>query len=83
MFAKTSPTTRTDASARGRSDDASWTTDDSRGRDDLARLGLVDDRPEPADSREALTELRLDGGSPDRRRDPKGYDATWTTRRII
>lgn len=83
MFSKTSPTPRTDLTTRGRSDDASWTPDGPRGRDDLARLGLVDDRSEPLDAREALTELRLDGGSPDRRRDPKGSDATWTTRRIF
>ena len=83
MNSKTSPAPRTDSTARGRSDDASWATEGSRDRDDLARLGLVDDRPEPVDAREALTELRLDGGSPDRRRDPKGSDATWTTRRIF
>ena len=83
MPPKTSPKPRPDPSARGRSDAPSRTPEGSRrGRDDLSRLGLVDDRPEPRDPREALTDLGLHGDSPDRRREPRGIDAIWLTRRI-
>jgi hypothetical protein len=83
MPPKTSPNRRTDPSARGRSDAPYRTPEASRrGSDDLSRLGLVDDRPEPRDPREALTELGLHGDSPDRRREPRWIDAIWMTRRI-
>ena len=57
--------------------------DRSRGRDLLARLGLVADWPTNPDPRETLTALVLGWDAPDRRREPRGIDAEWETRRIF
>lgn len=75
MSPKTSP-------APDRRSDRTWSLDDRRGRDALARLGLVDDRPSARDPRDRLTELGL-GDSPDRPLGPRGLDAPWATRRIL
>lgn len=58
-------------------------SDRQRGRDLLARLGLVADWPTAPDPRETLTELVLGWDAPDRRREPRGIDAEWETRRIF
>jgi hypothetical protein len=83
MSPKTSPASRSETPPRGRSDASFWSPETRpRGRDDLSRLGLVDDRPESRDPREALTELGLGDSSPDRRHNLRGVDSVWTTRRI-
>ena len=66
-----------------RSSPAPRSSDRQRGRDYLARLGLVDDRTASPDPREGLTALVLGWDSPDRCREPRGIDAEWETRRIF
>ncbi|HEY2156891.1 MAG TPA: hypothetical protein VGH33_14765 [Isosphaeraceae bacterium] len=66
---KTSPTPRS--------------SDRQRGRDFLARLGLVADWSTTPDPREELTALVLGWDTPERRRELPGIDAEWETRRIF
>ncbi len=57
--------------------------DRARGREFLARLGLVADWTTDPDPREGLTAMALGWDDPDRRPDPRGIDADWETRRIF
>ncbi len=57
--------------------------DRPRGGEFLARMGLVADWPTKLDPNEGLTALALGWDAPDDRREPRGIDADWETRRIF